>query len=56
MVSTKGRALVGFLDWYLDAGQVFCEQLHYVPLPAVVVRAVKNKVRSIKVDDNDKKT
>ena len=56
MNSTKGKALVSFLHWYLDTGQVFCEQLHYVPLPPVVIKSIKNQVQSIKVDDNDKKT
>ncbi len=56
MLSTKGQALVQFLNWSLGAGQSFCEQLHYISLPSAVVKKVKNKVRSIKVVDDDKKT
>ena len=56
MFSVKGQALVRFLNWSLGAGQSFCEQLHYISLPPAVVQEVKNKVRSIKVVDDDKKT
>ena len=56
MFSIKGQALVQFLNWSLGAGQNFCEQLHYISLPPAVVQEVKNKVRSIKVVDDDKKT
>ena len=56
MVSDKGKALVQFLNWYLSAGQSFCEQLHYIPLPSLVIQKVQNRVRSIKVTDDDKKT
>ena len=55
MVSDKGKALVQFLNWYLSVGQNFCEQLHYIPLPSLVIQKVKNRVRSIKVTDDDKK-
>ncbi len=56
MLSGKGKALVQFLNWSLSAGQAFCEKLHYISLPATVVQKVKNKVRSIKVKSDDKKT
>lgn len=56
MLSDKGKALVQFLDWSMDTGQSFCEKLHYIPLPKIVIEKVKNKVRSIKVTNDDKKT
>ena len=56
MLSDKGRALVRFLNWSLGAGQSFCEKLHYISLPPVVIKKVKNKVQSIKVVNDDKKT
>ena len=55
MSSQKGKAFKKFLNWYLDKGQSFCEKLHYISLPLSVVQKVQNKVRSIKVIDNDKK-
>ncbi len=56
MLSNKGKALVHFLNWSLDTGQSFCEKLHYISLPAMVIKAVKTKVRSIKVDNDNKNT
>ena len=56
MLSIKGQALVQFLKWSLGDGQNFCEKLHYISLPPAVVQKVKNKVQSIKVVEDDKKT
>ena len=56
MLSDKGKAIVEFLNWSMDTGQSFCKKLHYIPLPEEVIKKVKNKVRSIKVNSNDKKT
>ena len=56
MNSIKGEALVQFLNWAMSSGQTFCEQLYYVSLPPAVVKKVKNKLKTIKVVLNDKKT
>ncbi len=56
MTSDKGAALVQFLNWYLKTGQSFCESLHYIPLPSLVIQKVKHRVRSIKVTSDDRKT
>lgn len=56
MFSDKGKALVRFLNWSLGAGQSFCEKLHYISLPPLVIQKVKNKVQLIKVVNDDKKT
>ncbi len=59
MFSEKGKALVRFLNWYLSVGQGFCEKLHYIPLPQLVIQEVKTRIQTIKVNDNkddDKKT
>ncbi|MDE0119661.1 MAG: phosphate ABC transporter substrate-binding protein PstS [Bdellovibrionales bacterium] len=56
MTSDKGAALVQFLNWYLKNGQSFCESLHYIPLPSLVIQKVKHRVRSIKVTNDDRKT
>lgn len=56
MISSKGEALVQFLKWSLDVGQNFCEKLHYISLPPIVLQKVKSKVQLIKVVNDDKKT
>ena len=56
MDSAKGKPLVQFLNWSLGQGQSFCENLYYVPLPSMVIKEVKIKIKSIKVVYNDKKT
>jgi len=56
MPPPKGRALVEFLNWSINKGQLFCEQLHYISLPSTVIEKVKSKIQSIKVVSDDKKT
>ena len=53
MFSEKGKALVQFLNWYLNTGQNFCKKLHYIPLPRPVIQEVKNRIQTIKVNDKD---
>ena len=38
MPEEKGKAVVKFLKWALNQGQVFSEPLHFIPLPDAVVK------------------
>lgn len=47
---TKGQELSKFLTWAIADGQTFAPALSYAPLPNQMLKKVKAKVASIKVD------
>lgn len=47
MSTNKGSALVRFLKWAVQKGQVFCRPLHYIPLPKSVTQAILKQIDSI---------
>jgi phosphate transport system substrate-binding protein len=48
MDSEKGKALVDFLNWAMDAGQKMAPELNYAPLPSALVEKIKAKIGTIK--------
>jgi phosphate transport system substrate-binding protein len=50
----KGSELVKFLGWAIADGQKSAPALSYAPLPAQMVKKVKDKVATIKVDASAK--
>ena len=54
MPGKKGRILVKLLHWILQSAQVFCEQLHYVSLPAPVAAKTAELIKSIQTTDPNK--
>jgi len=49
MSPQKGTALVNFLNWAIESGQTFCKDLHYIPLPKIVAKQIKQNVQTIKI-------
>lgn len=47
--ATKGKALVGFLQWMLGPGQTMAAPLHYAPLPEKVVALERKTIEGITV-------
>lgn len=50
MEPTKGKKLIGFLNWALKDGQKMAAPLSYAPLPAALVAKVEKKVKAIKAE------
>lgn len=46
---TKGKALVDFLGWMLASGQQYAPALSYAPLPAQVIGAEQNQIKTITI-------
>src|SRR5262249_8243994 len=44
---TKAKALVDFISWAITDGQKLAANLHYVPLPAVVVKHNQDTLKSL---------
>jgi len=47
--ATKGKAIVGFLQWMMTTGQQYAPALHYAPLPATVVQAEEAQLKHVTV-------
>ena len=47
--AAKGKALVGFLRWYLNEGEGMARSLDYAPLPNALRARVRAKIDQIKV-------
>jgi ABC-type phosphate transport system substrate-binding protein len=45
--AARGRALAGFIDWAIHAGQGYAEGLYYARLPATVVKVNEATLRSL---------
>jgi len=46
--STKGKAIIGFLNWMIDKGEAEAPSLTYAPLPAAVAEKVKKTISTLK--------
>jgi phosphate transport system substrate-binding protein len=44
----KGKILVDFLNWMLDAGEPMARQLTYAPLPKEVAEKVRATIKQIR--------
>jgi phosphate transport system substrate-binding protein len=49
--ASKEKAFVAFLNWMVDQGQGMTHDLAYAPLPKSVAAKVKNRIKEIKVKD-----
>ena len=47
--AAKGKALVGFLRWYLSEGETMARSLDYAPLPTTLRSRVRSRIDQIKV-------
>jgi phosphate transport system substrate-binding protein len=45
----KAKALVEFLNWAMEKGQSYAEELYYAPLPKEVVKLCQNKIKTIEI-------
>jgi phosphate transport system substrate-binding protein len=43
----KGKALVGFLNWYLTEGEKSAASLDYAPLPPSIVSQLQKRIGTI---------
>ncbi len=50
MKKDTGKSLVGFLNWAVGPGQAYAKDLAYSPLPESLVKKVKAKISSIKLN------
>ncbi len=46
----KAEALVKFLKWAMEKGQVYAEELYYAPLPKSVIKLNEKKIKSLTVN------
>lgn len=47
--AAKAKALVDFLNWAMDEGQAYAEELYYAPLPKEVLKMCKKKIKTIEI-------
>lgn len=50
MPKDKGSKLVSFMNWAIDQGQAMTEELHYAPLPKVMIKKVKDAIHGIQTN------
>lgn len=47
--AAKAKALVDFLNWAMDKGQAYAEELYYAPLPKEVLKLCQKKIKTIDI-------